>query len=95
MLSAPQRKRLTQPAATCGGKNLKNYKLTGQDRPGPGVAVVGEDDDVMLIESAACSSNLADINIYKRDTQGVILMRLEEGSRVISRRAGRQRGQEP
>ena len=25
-----------------------------------------------------------DINVYKRDTQGVILMRVEEGNRVIS-----------
>ena len=25
-----------------------------------------------------------DINIYKRDTQGVIVMRVEEGSKVIS-----------
>ena len=33
----------------------------------------------VLIRMAA-----ADINVYKRDTQGVILMRIEQGSRVIS-----------
>ena len=40
----------------------------------------------MLIESGGVLIRMAasDINIYKRDTQGVILMRLEEGSRVIS-----------
>ena len=40
----------------------------------------------MLIESGGVLIRMAvsDINIYKRDTQGVILMRLEEGGRVIS-----------
>ena len=69
-----------------GGKGLKNYNLTAKTGRVAGVAVVGEDDDVMLIESGGVLIRMAasDINIYKRDTQGVILMRLEEGSRVIS-----------
>ena len=69
-----------------GGKGLKNYNLTAKTGRVAGVAVVGDDDDVMLIESGGVLIRMAasDINIYKRDTQGVILMRLEEGSRVIS-----------
>ena len=69
-----------------GGKGLKNYNLTAKTGRVAGVAVVGEDDDVMLIESGGVLIRMAvsDINVYKRDTQGVILMRLEEGSRVIS-----------
>ena len=69
-----------------GGKGLKNYNLTAKTGCVAGVAVVGDDDDVMLIESGGVLIRMAvsDINIYKRDTQGVILMRLEEGGRVIS-----------
>ena len=69
-----------------GGKGLKNYNLTAKTGRVASVAVVGDDDDVMLIESGGVLIRMAvsDINIYKRDTQGVILMRLEEGGRVIS-----------
>ncbi len=69
-----------------GGKGLKNYNLTAKTGRVAGVAVVGDEDDVMLIESGGVLIRMAvsDINIYKRDTQGVILMRLEEGGRVIS-----------
>ena len=69
-----------------GGKGLKNYNLTAKTGRVAGIAVVGDDDDVMLIESGGVLIRMAvsDINIYKRDTQGVILMRLEEGGRVIS-----------
>ena len=40
----------------------------------------------MMIENGGVLIRMAaeDINIYKRDTQGVILMRIEQGSRVIS-----------
>ena len=51
-----------------------------------GVAIVDDADDIMLIENGGVLIRMAaaDINIYGRDTQGVILMRLEAGSRVIS-----------
>ena len=69
-----------------GGKGLKNYNLTAKTGRVAGVAVVGDDDDVMLIESGGVLIRMAvsGISIYGRDTQGVILMRLEEGGRVIS-----------
>ena len=69
-----------------GGKGLKNYNLTAKTGRVAGVAIVDDRDDVMLIESGGVLIRMAvsDINVYKRDTQGVILMRLEEGSRVIS-----------
>ena len=43
-------------------------------------------DDVMLIENGGVLIRMAaaDINTYKRGTQGVILMRLGEGNQVIS-----------
>ncbi|MBQ5749583.1 MAG: DNA gyrase subunit A, partial [Oscillospiraceae bacterium] len=69
-----------------GGKGLKNYNLTAKTGRVAGVAIVDDDDDVMLIESGGVLIRMAasDINVYKRDTQGVILMRIEEGNRVIS-----------
>ena len=69
-----------------GGKGLKNYNITSKTGNIAGCRVVGEDDDVMIIENGgviirvpACS-----INVYKRDVQGVIVMRLDEGSKVVS-----------
>ena len=69
-----------------GGKGLKNYNITAKTGSIAGVAIVDDADDVMLIENGGVLIRMAaaDINIYKRDTQGVILMRVEQGSRVIS-----------
>ena len=69
-----------------GGKGLKNYNITPKTGEIAGVAIVADGDDVMLMETGGVLIRMAaaDINVYKRDTQGVILMRLEEDSRVIS-----------
>ena len=69
-----------------GGKGLKNYNITAKTGRIAGVAIVSGEDDVMLIENGGVLIRMAasDINVYKRDTQGVILMRVEDGNRVIS-----------
>ena len=69
-----------------GGKGLKGYNITAKTGKIAGVAIVDDADDIMLIENGGVLIRMAaaDINIYGRDTQGVILMRLEAGSRVIS-----------
>ena len=69
-----------------GGKGLKGYNITAKTGRIAGVAIVDDADDIMLIENGGVLIRMAaaDINIYGRDTQGVILMRLESGSRVIS-----------
>ena len=69
-----------------GGKGLKNYNITAKTGRIAGLAIVSDEDDVMLIENGGVLIRMAasDINVYKRDTQGVILMRVEEGNRVIS-----------
>ncbi|MDD7652063.1 MAG: DNA gyrase subunit A [Candidatus Faecousia sp.] len=68
-----------------GGKGLKNYSITSKTGAVVGCRVVGEEDDVMLIESGGVIIRMpaSDINVYKRDTQGVILMRVEGESKVI------------
>ena len=69
-----------------GGKGLKNYNITAKTGNVAGCRVVGENDDVMLIENGGVIIRIpaSDINIYKRDVQGVIVMRIEEGNKVVS-----------
>ena len=69
-----------------GGKGLKNYNITPKTGPVAGCCVVGENDDVMLIENGGVIIRIPanTINIYKRDVQGVIVMRVEEGNQVVA-----------
>ena len=69
-----------------GGKGLKNYNITPKTGHVAGCCVVGENDDVMLIENGGViiRTPAKDINIYKRDVQGVIVMRVEEGNQVVA-----------
>ena len=69
-----------------GGKGLKNYNITAKTGNVAGCRVVGENDDVMLIENGGVIIRIpaSSINIYKRDVQGVIVMRIEEGNQVVS-----------
>ena len=69
-----------------GGKGMRNYRLTDKTGPVAGAAVVSDSDDIMLIESGGVilRTPAGSINIYGRDTQGVILMRVEAGSRLIA-----------
>ena len=69
-----------------GGKGLKNYNITAKTGNVAGCRVVGENDDVMLIENGGVIIRIpaASINIYKRDVMGVIVMRIEEGNKVVS-----------
>ena len=69
-----------------GGKGLKNYNITPKTGNVAGCRVVGENDDVMLIENGGVIIRIpaASINVYKRDVQGVIVMRIEEGNQVVS-----------
>ena len=69
-----------------GGKGLKNYNITPKTGNVAGCRVVGENDDVMLIENGGVIIRIpaSSINVYKRDTQGVIVMRIDEGNQVVS-----------
>jgi len=69
-----------------GGKGLKNYNITPKTGNVAGCRVVGENDDVMLIENGGVIIRIpaSSINVYKRDVQGVIVMRIEDGNKVVS-----------
>ena len=73
-------------AQSRGGKGLKNYNITPKTGNVAGCRVVGENDDVMLIETGGVIIRIpaSDVNVYKRDVQGVIVMRIEEGNKVVS-----------
>ena len=73
-------------AQSRGGKGLKNYNITPKTGIVAGCRVVDETDDVMVIENGGVIIRIpaASINIYKRDVQGVIVMRIEEGNKVVS-----------
>ncbi len=68
-----------------GGKGLKNHHLTDKTGLVASIKVVGQEDDVLLISDDGTIIRMAaaDINVYSRSAQGVILMRLAEDARVI------------
>ena len=73
-------------AQSRGGKGLKNYNITPKTGKVAGCRVVADNDDVMLIENGGVIIRIpaSSINVYKRDVQGVIVMRIEEGNQVVA-----------
>ena len=73
-------------AQSRGGKGLKNYNITEKTGIVAGCRVVKDTDDVMLIENGGVIIRVPanSINVYKRDVQGVIVMRVEEGNKLVS-----------
>ena len=73
-------------AQSRGGKGLKNYNITPKTGLVAGCRMVEENDDVMLIENGGVIIRVpaSSINIYKRDVQGVIIMRIEEGNQLMA-----------
>ena len=73
-------------AQSRGGKGLKNYNITPKTGLVAGCRVVSDTDDVMLIENGGVIIRIpaSQVNIYKRDVQGVIIMRIEEGNKLVS-----------
>ena len=67
-------------------QGLKNYNITAKTGRVAGCRVVSDTDDVMLIENGGVIIRVPanSINIYKRDVQGVIIMRIEEGNKLVS-----------
>ena len=70
---------------TRGGKGVITYKVTPKTGSIVGIRIVEEPDDVMLITDTGTiiRINVSEISILGRSTQGVTLMRTNEG-RVVS-----------
>ena len=69
-----------------GGLGLKNYNVTDKTGKIADVKMVNEDDDILVITDDGTIIRMAvkGISMLGRSTQGVRIMRLIEGSRVIS-----------
>ena len=69
-----------------GGYGLKGYQVTDKTGPIAGVKVVSEDDDILIIsdDGTIIRTHAAGINVYSRTAQGVRVMNLADGVKVIS-----------
>lgn len=68
-----------------GGKGVITYKITPKTGDIVGIRIVSGDEDVMMITDTGTIIRLrvADISILSRSTQGVTLMRTNDG-KVVS-----------
>ncbi len=69
-----------------GGKGVKSYNCTEKTGHVADCKVVDEQDDLLIIsdDGTIIRMDVAEISVYGRATQGVRLMRVADGSRVIS-----------
>ena len=69
-----------------GGKGVITYKITPKTGKLVGVRIATEEDDVMLITDTGTiiRLNVKDISVLGRATQGVTLMRTNDGGKVVS-----------
>ena len=69
-----------------GGKGVITYKITPKTGKLVGARIATEEDDVMLITATGTiiRLNVKDISVLGRSTQGVTLMRTNDGGKVVS-----------
>ncbi len=69
-----------------GGKGIKNYNVTAKTGKIAGIKVVRDTDDVLLLaeDGTMIRTGAETISVLGRATQGVRLMRVSEGTRLLS-----------
>jgi DNA gyrase subunit A len=69
-----------------GGKGIINIKTTERNGPVDAVVAVKDDDEVILVTASGklIRTRAADVPTIGRNTQGVRLIRLDEGDRVVA-----------
>ncbi len=69
-----------------GGKGVTSYALSDKTGLVAGMNIVKEDEDIMIISSDGIIIRMpvSEVNVYKRVTQGVKVMRLNEGVKVVT-----------
>ena len=69
-----------------GGKGLKGYQITEKTGKLVAIKVVDGDEDVLLVadDGTIIRTAVSDISTYSRAAQGVRVMRLADGAKVIS-----------
>ena len=68
-----------------GGKGVITYKITPKTGELVGIKIVNDDDDIMMITDTGTiiRLNVKEVSVLGRSTQGVTLMRTNEG-KVVS-----------
>lgn len=69
-----------------GGRGVITYKVTSKTGDIVGIRITNEDDDVMMITDTGTIIRIKskDISVLGRNTQGVTLMRTNDGGKVVS-----------
>ena len=69
-----------------GGRGVITYKITPKTGDIVGIRIVNGDEDVMLITDTGTiiRLNVEEISVLGRATQGVTLMRTNDGGKVVS-----------
>ena len=69
-----------------GGKGVTCHKLTEKSGKLAAIQTVSDDDDVMMItdKGTIIRMSVSDINVYSRTAGGVIVMRLSEGTKLVT-----------
>lgn len=70
---------------TRGGKGIMNYNITERTGNIAAISVVDDNNDILLLTSGAAvlRTAVSEIPVLSRTTQGVRIVRLEEGVRII------------
>ena len=71
---------------TRGGKGVITYKVTSKTGDIVGIRITNEDEDVMMITDTGTVIRIKsnEISVLGRNTQGVTLMRTNDGGKVVS-----------
>ena len=69
-----------------GGLGVKNYMVTDKTGPVVGMKVVDGTEDLLLVTAAGIliRTPVENIRVAGRATQGVIVMRIDDGNQVVS-----------
>ena len=69
-----------------GGKGVRDIRTSERNGPVIGITSVREGDDIMLItgQGMVTRTNVAEIRVIGRNTQGVRVMNLNEGDKIAS-----------
>lgn len=86
MKARPRLLAITSTAAARGGKGVRDIKTTARNGKVVDVLSVIDSDEVLMVTSRGKIQRIraSDINIIGRNTQGVRIIRLDEGDTLVS-----------
>ncbi len=69
-----------------GGYGMKNYQVTDKTGPVAAMKIVDGTEDILMVsdDDVIIRTDVGSVSVYGRSTQGVRLMRLNDGARLIS-----------